>query len=171
MIMLLNFLIWFINRQIKNPTIGLPERIFEFISSNTPLVNVDLLIKNPKNPKEILLTWREDQFYKGWHIPGGIIRFKETAEFRVRKVAEIELRTTLKTISGPIYISEKINTARCIRGHFVSLLYKCSIDGKLNPKLEYTKEKTPKPGEWKWFSEVPNDFLVQQSQYKKYFQI
>jgi len=44
---------------ISNPSEGLPEEIFLFISKITPLINVDLLIKNDKN--ETLLTWREDK--------------------------------------------------------------------------------------------------------------
>lgn len=42
------------------------------------MVNVDLLIKNVSS-NETLLTWREDEYYgPGWHVPGGIVRFKET---------------------------------------------------------------------------------------------
>jgi colanic acid biosynthesis protein WcaH len=58
---------------------GLPQELFYFVSQLTPMVNVDLLIKNQKG--QTLLTWRDDQFYgSAWHIPGGIIRFKESFE-------------------------------------------------------------------------------------------
>jgi colanic acid biosynthesis protein WcaH len=31
-----------------------------------------------------LLTWRDDEsFGAGWHVPGGIIRYKETAADRI----------------------------------------------------------------------------------------
>ena len=53
----------------------------------TPLVNVDLLIKDSGRT---LLTWRDDEFYgPGWHIPGGILGFKERALDRLAKVAEL----------------------------------------------------------------------------------
>ena len=61
---------------IPNPSKGLPEEVFLFVSRITPLINVDLLIKNEQN--HTLLTWRNDSYYLGWHIPGGIIRYKET---------------------------------------------------------------------------------------------
>ncbi|MDP2923379.1 MAG: NUDIX hydrolase, partial [Candidatus Omnitrophota bacterium] len=60
---------------IKNPSERLPEDIFLFVSRITPIINVDLLIKNKQN--HTLLTWRDDGFYPpGWHIPGGIVRYK-----------------------------------------------------------------------------------------------
>ena len=33
------------------------------------MVNVDLLIRNDR--RETLLTWRQDELYRGWHIPAG----------------------------------------------------------------------------------------------------
>ena len=57
----------------------LPEELFRFISTISPLVNVDLLIKDDTN--RTLLTWRDDEHYgAGWHVPGGIIRFKESGQ-------------------------------------------------------------------------------------------
>ena len=54
---------------IDDPKEGLTEEIFYFISKLTPLVNVDLLIKNELN--ETLLTWRDDKFYgQARHIQG-----------------------------------------------------------------------------------------------------
>ena len=66
-----------INECLPDSRAGLPDDIFYLVSRLTPMINVDLLIVNERNEK--LLTWREDQFYgPGWHIPGGIIRFKES---------------------------------------------------------------------------------------------
>ena len=51
--------------------IGLPEELFLYVSSITPLVNVDLLIKDDRG--RALLTWRDDSYYgPDWHVPGGI---------------------------------------------------------------------------------------------------
>ena len=76
--------------RIGNARDGLPEDVFRLVSQLTPLVNVELLI-NDKN-KGTLLTWRHDEFYgPDWHLPGGIIRFKEFAATRIEKVAMSEL--------------------------------------------------------------------------------
>ena len=46
---------------IRDPSQGLPEEIFQFVSSIVPMINVDLLIKNEKG--QTLLIWREDEFF------------------------------------------------------------------------------------------------------------
>ncbi len=79
-----------LDRQVSNPSAGLPDELFFFISRTTPMVNVDLLIKDEN--RRTLLAWREDSIAgTGWHIPGGIIRFKETFEQRIQKVAQLEV--------------------------------------------------------------------------------
>ncbi len=78
-----------LHKELK-PQEGLPEPVFEFVSSVTPMVNVDLLVRDKDG--RILLAWREDKFSgKVWHIPGGIIRFQESMETRIHKVAQQEL--------------------------------------------------------------------------------
>ena len=55
-----------------NPECGLSDEVFLSLTRLTPMINVDLLIRDGAG--RVLLTWREDQFYPaGWHIPGGII--------------------------------------------------------------------------------------------------
>lgn len=66
-----------LDKQAPNPSSGLPDELFFYISRVTPMVNVDLLIKDEDG--RTLLSWRNDQYAgKGWHLPGGIVRFKET---------------------------------------------------------------------------------------------
>lgn len=72
-----------IEKQIKDPTVGLPEEVFLFISRITPMINVDLLIKDESG--RTLLSWRDDYTGKGWHVPGGIIRYKEKIDTRIKK--------------------------------------------------------------------------------------
>ena len=75
-----------IEKYLSDPSKGLPENLFLFISRVTPLINVDLLIKNERN--QTLLIWRKSgQLYnEGWHVPGGIIRFKERINTRILEV-------------------------------------------------------------------------------------
>ena len=66
-----------LKQEVSNPSKGLPDDLFHYISSTTPIINVDLLLKDENG--RTLLAWRNDQFHEqGWHVPGGIIRFKET---------------------------------------------------------------------------------------------
>ena len=114
-----------IEKKITDPTSGLPEEVFLLISRISPMINVDLLIKNTEN--EVLLTWRhKGQVYpEGWHVPGGIIRYKEKILDRVHKVAKIELGCKITSENKPIVINE-IMLNQKNRGHFISLLFTCS---------------------------------------------
>jgi len=142
---------------IPDPKSGLPFEVFKFISSTTPMVNVDLLIKDCHG--STLLTWREDEYYgPSWHIPGGIIRYKETAENRIIKVAQSELSAEVRFESRPLEIKEMITDKRDFRGHFISILYLCKIISTLNPENEYRGGKL-RHGDWKWHKKAPANLI------------
>ena len=151
---------------IINPRSGLPEEIFLFISRNTPLVNVDLLIRKKE---KILLTWRSKghNFSSGWHIPGGIIRFKETMHQRLNKTAKNELGCRIKYNKNPVAINQIILKKKN-RSHFISFLFNCSLIGKLDRKKEYLTGN-PASGQWKWFSYAPKNLIKPHGIYRKYF--
>ena len=156
-----------ISKTIKNPTVGLPDEIFYFVSSITPLVCVDLLIKEEKG---ILLTWRQDEFYgPGWHLPGGVMRFKEKAHLRIIKTAKKELGVPVKIITKkPINIAEQINSKRDIRGHFIALLYRCDLSSELPLEKKFSIKKKDN-GTWKWHKRFPKNMIKQHYIYKDFF--
>lgn len=154
----------FLDKQILNPSSGLPEDVFLFISRITPMINVDLLTKDENG--RTLLSWRDDQYVgKGWHLPGGIVRFKEKLETRILKVAEKELGTVVEFDPVPIAINQIIcehNT----RGHFISILYKCFLSSKYIPK---NIGLTPKDvGYLKWHDSCPENMVKVHEIYRKY---
>jgi len=152
---------------VENQHIGLPHELFYFISQLTPLVNVDLLIKNSQ--RKTLLVWRDDRFYgPGWHVPGGIIRFKESAIQRVHEVAKSELGAKVEVGSNPIAVCEMMAPDRDVRGHFISLLYVCSIVSGLKDTLKASALDEPKHGQWKWHEKCPDSLIRQHLQYSKY---
>lgn len=151
---------------IKNAKDGLPIDVFYFVSQLTPLINVDLLVKNKKG--QTLLTWRDDQFYgPAWHIPGGIIRFKEKIEDRIEKVAHIELGSSVRFSPEPIHIRGLINANRDIRGHFISLLFLCELTTELPQERGFIAGE-PKPGQWAWHNESPKNLLKVHESFRKY---
>ena len=150
---------------VKNTREGLPLDVFYFISQLTPLINVDLLIKNKKG--QILLTWRNDQFYgPAWHIPGGIVRFKEKIEHRIEQVAQSELGATVNFTAQPIHIQGLINGERDIRGHFISMLYLCELSSEPVNQKAYLNGK-PKQGQWAWHDKAPENFLKVHEPFRK----
>ena len=148
---------------------GLPQDVFLLISELTPLVNVDLLIHNSAG--QTLLTWRADELYgPGWHIPGGIIRFKEKARDRISKVADEELGVSVSCENSPLFVTEIMHPSRGIRGHFISLLYRCSICGYPTEKLR-SSDQDPKHGQWAWFSKCPENLIHQHAVYAPFIGI
>jgi ADP-ribose pyrophosphatase YjhB (NUDIX family) len=151
---------------IGDPRRGLPEDVFRFVSGITPLVNVDLLIQDDRG--RLLLTWRDDEhFGAGWHVPGGIIRYKEASADRVRACAREELAADISFDPAPICVTETILESRD-RGHAVSLLFRCRLVTPPDPAREAVTA-TPSAGQWRWHQGAPPDLIDVQSGYARFF--
>jgi ADP-ribose pyrophosphatase YjhB (NUDIX family) len=151
---------------LGDPRHGLPVEVFRFVSRITPLVNVDLLIQDAR--LRTLLTWRNDEFYgPGWHVPGGIIRLKESAADRIRACAREELGADVSSEPAPLLVSEDIREQET-RGHHVSLLYRCRL---LTPPDEARRAASdpPSSGQWRWHDRCPPDLLPEQTRYARFF--
>ncbi len=150
---------------VPRPSLGLPESVFFFISRTTPLVNVDLLIKDENG--RTLLSWRNDQYAgTGWHVPGGIVRFKEGLETRVEKVAETEIGAAVRFGPTPIALHQIIHEEHEIRGHFISLLYKCFLPATFQLRNEGLSLEDA--GYLAWHDRCPANLLHMQEVYRKY---
>jgi len=150
---------------VPQPSLGLPDSVFHYLSRMTPLVNVDLLIKDENG--RTLLSWRNDQYAgTGWHVPGGIVRFKERLETRVEKVAEIEIGMAVRFDPTPIALHQVIHEEHEIRGHFISLLYKCFLPGAFKPRNEGLSPQDA--GYLMWHDRCPANLLHVQEIYRRY---
>ena len=169
----LNNLIAQIKAHIADPRKGLPEEIFEFVSSITPMVNVDLVVLDNQN--RVLLSWRDDEHCgAGWHVPGGIVRFKETREERIVKTALREFGCEVSFDPSPIAINEVIMPQE-VRGHFVSFIYRCYLpaDYVIPEHLRWDKNQSNEnaAGRLKWHSKNPEQWVRGQKQiYKSLFE-
>ena len=152
---------------IGEPAGGLPEEFFLFISRFTPIINVDLWIRDER--RGVLLTWRQDDIYgSGWHIPGGIIRYKETAGARIRATALAELGTEVEFDPDPIAIEQTMRPDHRERGHFISLLYRCRLAGPPDEARRYTQDP-PQRDQWAWHAHCPPDLIPAQDCYRRFF--
>jgi len=168
--MLINFSANLLRKLIPSPRIGLPLELFYFVSSITPLVNVDLLIQtSDQGRRKTLLTWREDNFYTGWHLPGGIVRFKEELHQRIRYVAENELSALVSKIGPMLEINEKFHESRDVRGHFISLLFLVELERQIEIFDNYSIETLPNIGDCRWHEQAPKDLIPQHHIYLKRF--
>lgn len=149
-----------------DPDKGLSPDLFRLVSRITPLVNVDLLVQD--ETLGTLLSWRPRGNYKpGWHVPGGIIRVRETFGQRLEKVAMLELGAKVTFDTQPVAINEMIHKTANTRVHFVSFLYRVTLYGGPKPQLQY-REGTPKPGQWFWHTQCPDNLYESQKVYRSY---
>lgn len=157
----------FLKQQVPDPSAGLPLELFYYVSGVTPMINVDLLVKDERG--RALLAWRDDQHTgKGWHIPGGIIRFQETIERRIKKVAESEVGAKVAFDPEPLAVNQIIVPGKTIRGHFISLLYNCRLPGSFIPDNQGRAQRDP--GYLKWHDRCPDDLLKYHEIYREYLQ-
>ena len=151
---------------------GLGTELFHFVSSLTPIVNVDLLVYNSNG--QFLLAMRDDPYCgKGWHVPGGCIRLRETFDTRIREVAKNELNLTDFTYEkDPIKVFEIMweEDQRNLenddeRAHAISLVYKCyapdfyTIDNQGRSETD--------AGYLRWFDKLPDELLKIQNCYRE----
>jgi colanic acid biosynthesis protein WcaH len=146
---------------------GLPEPVFDFLCRITPIVNVDLLIRNQRG--QTLLTWRHDDLYLGWHVPGGVVRFKERMADRIAAVARTELGASVKlTRAEPVAMHEVIQPVRIARGHFISFLFECELTSPLDLRLAYAGNGTPENGQWGWHDTYPPAMIGSHEMYRRF---
>jgi colanic acid biosynthesis protein WcaH len=144
----------------------LPDEVFLLLTRLTPMINVDLLVRD--SHKRILLAWRNDEYAGiGWHIPGGIIRMHETREACIQRTATREIGTELIFDRTPLECVDLIFPKLSSRSHFITLIYECRLpDGFAIP------ERLPGDlavGELAWHEKYPEDMIVYHDFYRKYF--
>lgn len=162
----LNSLLRQVKQYIEDPTIGLPEEIFLFATEITPMVNVDLLIRD--NNGRILLAWRNDRYHGiGWHVPGGILRLKESLLDRVQKTALKEIGCYVMCENEPSEIIPIIIKKQTMRSHFITFIYECKLPDDFEIKNENKKEG--ETGFLAWHSKFPDNMIDVHTFYKKYF--
>ena len=181
---ILNNMEAYIEQNDISPQEGLPQEVFLEVSSITPIPNVDLLLLNDKG--KILLSWRDDIYYgKGWHLPGGCIRFKEKMLDRVHKTALKELGCDVLVDEEPIAIRDVIIDYKRstlddqnVRAHNVAVMFKCTLPHGCVIGEDYNEQiasaagdsaEVHQSGELKWFSRIPKDILPVHSVYNDVF--
>lgn len=156
-----------VRNYVDDPTKGLNEDLFLFVTETTPMVNVDLLIKDESG--RILLSWRDDRFYgTGWHVPGGILRLKENFEDRIQKTARIEIGCeSIMFDKQPLDIVPIICPEMKVRGHFITFVYSCSLPDGYSVKNGNKQEHDA--GFLKWHKYFPMNMIGVHAFYKRYF--
>jgi colanic acid biosynthesis protein WcaH len=155
-----------LERLLPDPSSGLPEQVFHAVSRMTPMVNVDLLVQDENG--RTLLAWRDDPLSgAGWHIPGGVIRFRERLEHRLMKVAELEIGAPVSFDPLPLAVNQLIDPSLPARGHFISILYRCFLGSAFVPMN--SGRSSASPGYLGWHDSCPPDLIKVHEIYRPYF--
>ena len=133
--------------------------LYHFCSALMPSVNVDVILRDEED--RFLLSWRDDEFYgPGWHVPGGVLRHKETLASRLVQVLERELSIECVDLTDhladPVQVREVFHPERCVRGHFLSILFDFKLS-QVNPGLR-PKEVISK-GQIEFFRSPPESLI------------
>ena len=152
-----------LEQQIENSSLGLPEEMFLFNSQITPMINVDLVIRNDQ--AHTLLMWREDGIgLLAWHTPGESVRFKERMADWIAAVAETEVGAPVTFIHKPLATNEVMQPSRKVRGYLISLLFDCHSRKRLGQIRKHDRKAVastgrPYPGNWAWHAQCPDHLI------------
>lgn len=155
-----------------DPEKGLGEDLFLLVSCLVPVVNIDLIVYGPDG--RFLLTKRKDPYCgTGWHFPGGCLRFKESLDIRVRKVAFKELGIeNLIYDKSPFKVLEFVATEprpiidQNIRAHFITMVYKCQVNSDY--VIDNKSLNEDEAGYIKWFDKLPDDLIKIHDYYRDF---
>ncbi len=138
-------------RLIEKPKEGIGTKLFEAVISIVPQPCVEAVVVNSlDNPSGILVVWREDEYYRGWHFPGSFIRFGESFQNALDRVISRELGATIKRSRNTgVNYSRQDN-----RGHTVGNVF--LIELETNPTKPH-----------QWFNQIPDDLLEHHKQFLK----
>ena len=112
-----------VNSYVEDPTVGLPEEVFKFATTITPMINVDLLVKNEKG--HVLMSWRDDMCAEDRTI----VLYE--SPYRVVKTLE-----QLAEVMGP---DRQVAVCREI-----SKVHEQTVRGTLSEALAHFREHAPK---------------------------
>lgn len=136
----------------------LSDEEYNFIYSRVPRICVDLLVKNRKG--EALLTQRTiEPYLNHWHFPGGRIRFKESIEDAVKRIAKGELGIELDNIGimiGTCQFPDEMQKEQ--ERHSISIVHEIVLPDDITLSAQ---------DKYKWCSEIPYPTIPPQALFLK----
>jgi len=114
----------------------------------SPMPNVELAVIKP-GTKKILLTYRQDRNFTGWHFPGSHICQFESIKACCQRIAKDEIGIKIKNIrlaGVKNYNSSKIHKryykGKFIPNHYLGLI--CIVEPLQTPKAGQFFDRLPK---------------------------
>lgn len=128
----------------------LSEQTFKTIVASTPLISIDLIVRDPKN--KILLGKRVNRPAQGaWFVPGGRVLKDESLEQAFTRLLKVELGMgkTISSFKGVYqHFYDDNFSEESFTTHYVVLAYEVKFKG------EITALPHAQHNEYSWFSEL-----------------
>lgn len=126
-----------------------PLSVWKELATILPAPAVEVLVT--KNGKDFLLTLRNDEYWQGWHIPGGFMLAKESVEQACSRIAqkEIGIDVRLKRVKS-VHTWEDHPYASAI-----SIICVCKPKGR--------------PNNGNFFTQIPKETISQHKSFLKNF--
>jgi colanic acid biosynthesis protein WcaH len=134
---------------MKQQKMFLPSEQFQSIIKSTPLISIDLIVRNKAD--EILLGLRTNRPAQGnWFVPGGRVLKDEPLDIAFERLIKTELNlqvqnATFRGIYQHFYNDNVFNES--FSTHYIVMAYEIYIDGDLSslPVIQHD--------DYQWFSE------------------
>lgn len=145
----------------KDPKGFFPQGAWDALQKAIALPYLELLIVRRQPGRwwlqpEVLLSYRNDEFWQGWHIPGGLWRTRHSLAEGVASLAKKEL--------GPDARLKILATGGWEKwldhpyGYPISHIVICSVDS------------VAMSGNLKWFSTPPQDMIADNGHHRKFIE-
>jgi colanic acid biosynthesis protein WcaH len=126
----------------------IPRQEWLQVVKNTPLVSLDLIIRDRSCPSRVLLGLRTNEPAKDmWFVPGGVIRKNETLDTAFRRICHDELnlswdrgRAVFKGVYEHFYDTNFAGDPSVGHTHYVVLAYEFSLPSSVFAG-EYPREQ------------------------------
>jgi len=139
------------------------KEVFEAFFPVFPMALCEFAVTRIIDDKPHILLWhRDDEHYKGWHMPGGYILRGESMEEVARRVLFKETGLQMRNVEFAHYFNWHPGTAS-VPNHQIALLFLCAAEGELQQGTFFP------------FDAIPSDILSHHKEYlaylnKHYFQ-
>lgn len=111
----------------------LPEHDYNFIYSRAPRICVDIVIKSQTS---VHLIEREIAPYKGkWHLPGGRVRFRESIQKAIQRIAKTEIGMGVKVICTLGFMEFTREVQQGNKRHSISIAFLCEPNKRLATRV------------------------------------
>lgn len=128
---------------------NMPFDVWKALHQIVPIPAVEVIITS--SGKNFLLTYRKDEYWDGWHIPGGYMQYRESIPNACKRIVQKELGMDVeftKLIDAFMWPDHPYSSA-------LSLVCVCTT--------------ADEPNDGEWFTDIPNPMILHHGRFLEEF--